>query len=287
MSTVDQLIAEIQDRIPDEKWDNLFPVINRVIRVMASRLFVLKSDLIIGEMSISAWGTVTYPASTIAFNAGTSAAAPTITDSAVGFVTAGYHVGMHINTTSVNNPGPFKIAAVATGTLTLVATDAVITEAAGTSTIITSEADYADLPTDFWGLVDRGVKPYISTQRYSLLPLPDEDLSIQFTSGSIPRWFKVKGMRLFLIPPAGSDITIKGDYFSRPATITRMTDTIPFNELLDAAIQEFIIETVVNGAAVSDAKLNQFLQLQVDIVVNNRSLSAPTGMPDGINWSSY
>ncbi len=283
MSTADQLIDEIQHRIPETGWDNIFPVINRAIRVMATRLFTLKSDLIIGEMSISAFGQVTYTAS-VAFNAGTSAASPTITDAANLFVSTGFTAGMHITTDSTTNPGPFKIVTAAAGTLTLLSTDTVVTATAA-SRIITSDPNYADLPSDFWGLVDRGVLPYISTKSYSLQPLPDEQLPIQFKSGGDPYWFKIKGMKLYLTPPAGSNITIKGDYFQKPASITRMTDTIPFNELLDAPIQEFIVETVAGGTAMSDAKLNQFLERQVDVVVNNRSLSAPYLMT-GLNWDN-
>jgi hypothetical protein len=286
MSTVSQLVAEIQDRIPEDKWEGLFPVINRAVRTISTRLFTLKSDLIVSNFHIYAWGLVDYTAGTIGFTAGTSAAAPTITDSAAQFVVEKFAAGMHVSTDSLLNPGPFKISSVAAGVLTLVTTDTVVTEAAGASLTITSDPSFADLPTDFWGLVEKGAKPSISTKVFTLLPLPDDDLPIQFKSGGDPYWYSIKGMKMYLTPPTGSNVTIQGDYFSKPATLTRMSDTVPYNELLDSAIQEMLIEVLVNGMAMSDAKLEAFLQKQVDIIVNNRSLTAPTSMPMGINWGA-
>lgn len=76
---------------------------------------------------------------TLAFVDG-GASADTITDSANGFVTAGFEAGMTINVTtnSGTNDGQYTIASVAAGTLTLVSGDAVTTEdaaTAGSSTI--------------------------------------------------------------------------------------------------------------------------------------------------------
>jgi hypothetical protein len=71
---------------------------------------------------------------TIAFAAGTPA---TITDSANGFVTAGFAAGDVITVSgSAANSRKFTVATVAAGTLTLIADDAVTTEAAGPTVTI-------------------------------------------------------------------------------------------------------------------------------------------------------
>ncbi len=72
---------------------------------------------------------------TIAFVAGTpGTVAATITDSANGFVTAGFAAGDTLYVTgSTNNSRNFTIGSVTAGTITLIMTDTLVSEAAGTS----------------------------------------------------------------------------------------------------------------------------------------------------------
>jgi hypothetical protein len=72
---------------------------------------------------------------TIAFNAGVyGTSAPTITDSANGFVTAGFAAGDTLYVTgSTANSRNFTIGSVTAGTITLIMTDVLTTEAAGPS----------------------------------------------------------------------------------------------------------------------------------------------------------
>ncbi len=279
-SSVADLIEEIQDRIPEDKIENIFPVLNRAIRAVAKRLFMMKSDLIIGSLSLPFYAQVTYTASTIVFVAGTPA---TITDSANGFVTAALQAGTYITTNSSNNPGPLRITSVAAGTLTLSRDVSLTSESAGSSRTLTMKADRAPLADDFWGLVE---EPYINGKTWTLKPSPGLETEIQYTSAGESYYFRVKGTDLWLIPATGSAITILGNYFKKPTKITQMEDPVPYAQLLDDVFQEYLVMTLGGGAAATDEILNAYLEKQVDIIVANRSLKAATGMPEGIDYST-
>ena len=72
---------------------------------------------------------------TIAFVAGTpGSVAPTITDSANGFVTAGFAAGDTLNVTgSTGNSRQYTVGSVTAGTITLIMTDVLVAEAVGTA----------------------------------------------------------------------------------------------------------------------------------------------------------
>ena len=165
MSTLADLLDECIDRIPEEKLPRVIPTLNRALRTIAKRLYFHKSDLCRGELDVSIFAEDSYAADTIAFTADAEGVAGTITDSANQFVAEGFQAGMHITTTHATNTGPFEIATVAVGTLTLVTTDDVAVQTAGTSYTITSIDDYGDLPSDFWGLID---KPYLDGKTWAL-----------------------------------------------------------------------------------------------------------------------
>lgn len=88
MSTVADIMDELQDRIPKERIGSLFPALNRAIGLLAKRLYILESDLIIDDLSINIFAQISYEASTIAFVDGKSETEDTITDSASQFVTS-------------------------------------------------------------------------------------------------------------------------------------------------------------------------------------------------------
>ncbi len=280
-SSVEELFEGIEDRIPEEKIQSLFPVLNTCLRTIAKRLMILHSDLIIGSLSVPVYASQSYTANTIAFISGTP---PTITDSASGFVTAGMKAGMYSETDSTNNPGPFRIATVAASTLTLARTNSVISEAAGSNVSITTIADYAPLPDDFWGLA---TKPWIDTKTWALAPLPSLETRIQYTSAGVPYYYQVKGSDLWVYPGTSSDITIKGDYFMKPPKVSQMQDRIPYDQLLDDVIQEYLVMVLGGGSALTATALKQFLEEQVDLVVGMRGKKAAAEMPDGLNYSDY
>lgn len=100
-------------------------------------------DWMLALLGASAWTAVSYTASTIAFVNGTP---DTITDSANGFVTAGFEVGdvITVSDTASNN-GTYTITNVAAGTLTVSGTG-IADEAAGSATL-TAARKYAKVGT--------------------------------------------------------------------------------------------------------------------------------------------
>ena len=133
-------------------------------------------DGIIGSRTNSAlrkFKATIYPATltspTIAFS---NTNPDTITDSANGFVVAGFKPGMKISvtgTTGATNNKTFTIASVAPGTITLVATDSLTTQAAGPSvTVADAERTSSEL-TDLTVLKLNGTGGTLgATQRASL-----------------------------------------------------------------------------------------------------------------------
>jgi len=229
MSTVADIYSFIQYR-PDIQVtiDDLVHVVDQAVRTIAKRLYVLESDLITGQMEVDIFASVDYTAS-MAF---VDSNPDTITDAASQFVAEGFEVDMPITTSHASNPGPFRIATVAVGTLTLATTDAV-TAAIASSFKITSDDSYGFLPTDFWGLKN---KPYLDGKDYTLLPLPSVDVEIAYTSAGEPRYYKIRGTKIYVTPHTSADYTIKADYFQKPTAITTTTATLPFNELFDDLI---------------------------------------------------
>lgn len=285
MSTVQTILDIIQFRTDNKA--ALYPLINLAIGIIAKRLFILESDIITASLSQDLWAANTLTATTIAFAENTPSA-DSITDSGSAFVTSGFEAGQQITTTSTTNPGPFKIDVAAAGTLTLISTDDVTAEGAGSSITITSDASFAFLPTDFWGLKD---KPYLEDYTWPLEPLPSLNTEIQYQTAGLPLYYKVKGnSKLYVYPPAGADYTVKGDYFQRPTAISADTDTMPFDELFDYVIAEIILRFFKDGAIKNTEGhqlLNAFLTQEVDLIVGKRQRSIPVAMPEGINYNQY
>jgi len=283
-TTVSDIIEEIQDRIPEERLPNLFPALNRAIRTIAKRLFALESDLVIAGMETSLFASVDYTALTIAFVSGGLETADTITDSASEFVAEGFEVDMPIKTSNTSNPGPMRITTVAADIINLDAKESVMTSVpAGTCVTITSVDDFGYLPDDFWGFIE---KPYIDGYTWPLNPLPNPGTKLIYaaTSGT-PRYYELKGNRLYVTPGTGTDITIIGDYWQKPAKLTTMDDYLPWNELFDDAIEEYLSRVLIAGVAATDAELGKYLSGAVDLVVPKRSKKAPAQMPGGIRWN--
>ena len=282
MSTVQSLYDLIQYRRDiDVTRDDLIHAVNNAVRTIAKRLYWLESDLLREEMSVSVWAEVTHTGTDIVFN---DSSPPTITSAAGGFVTSGFEADMPITTTSAANPGPFRIAAAADNTLTLSSTDSVTAAIAATVTI-TSDDGYGYLPSGFWGLIDH---PYIDGKTYPLLPLPGLDIKLAYTSPGEPRYYQSTGSKLYVTPDTATDYTIKADYFARPTALTGTTDTIPFDELFDDVIAEYILRYFRNGqeGMSQTIGLNQMLIENVDLIATKYGRKAPVRMPRGIPWEA-
>jgi len=288
MSTVADIMDELQDRIPKERIGSLFPALNRAVGLLAKRLYLLKSDLVIGELAVNIYAQEIYTAATIAFVNGKSEAVDTITDSAAQFIAEGFEEDMPITTNCSGNAGPFRISSVAVGTLTLHPNSAITAQIAGSSYTLTSANDFGYLPADFWGLVD---KPCIVGYQYPLEPLPDQYTQMKYMSSSgmntgTPIYYKLQKDKLRIIPATGSDIVISGDYFQKPATLTDMDDALPFEGMLDDALTEYLLNVLAGGTSTAETNLQAILDDAVDLVIAMRPKKAAATLPPGIPWGS-
>lgn len=275
MSTVQSLYDFLQYRRDIQVGsDDLIHIVNAAIRTISKRLYFLGSDLITDKMEVSLYAEVSYTADTIAF---VDSSPDTITDSALQFVAEGFVSGMHITTDEASNPGPFEISTAVAGTLTLVTADSVTDSAEGSDVTITSVDDYGDLPSDFWGLKD---KPYIDGKTWSLNPSPGVAAELTYTSAGEPRYYKIRGQKIYVIPAASTDSTIKADYYKKPTALTADTDTLPFNEMFDDLISEYVIQYFRGEQTAADLTL--LLHNGVDLLASQYDRRAPADFPVGI-----
>jgi len=207
----------------------------------------------------------------------------TITYAAAQFVVEGFKADMPVLTSQASNPGPYRIDTVAAGTLTFNSAEA-LTAAGSSSFIITSEDAFGYLPSDFWGL--KG-KPYLSGQTVPLLPLPSVDVELQHPGPGQPLYYQIIGSRIYVIPHTAADYTIKGDYYQRPTAVSGDTSTIPWNELFDDLIAEYV-EIGFRGAQTKSGNtvqiLDKLIKDGVDLVASKFDRKAPVYAPQAIPW---
>jgi len=279
MSTAQNILDHVRHVI--NPGANVLAVLNEAIRSVSKRLFVLESGILQKELSVSIWESVSLAAKDIAF---VDSDPDTITSVAEAFVTTGFVAGMHITTDNTSNLGPFELATSVKGTLTLIAADELTAVTAGTEWTITSDASYGDLPSDFWGLVEY---PYLSGESWHLKPLPNQSVKHAYTGAGIPSYYNIKGLRLEIIPSTGADYTVVGDYFAKPTAITAVGDTMPFNEMFDDVIAEYMkilfIKPVMGGTMLMPA----YLRDEIDNVALKRDKKAPYHLSGGVNWDGY
>lgn len=284
MATVQSLLDYLKFRVDTANTD-LYDHINAAVRAIAKRLYWLESDIVRTEMSVPIWAEVEYTADTIAFEEG-GEDPDTITDSVEGFIDAGFKAGMKITTDDATNAGPYEIDTVAAGTITLVATDDLTAALAGSDVTLTSDNSSGGLPADFGGLID---PPYLSGKQYPLLPLPSRDVELAYVSPGEPRYYKIKGSRIYVTPHTNVDYTIKADYFAVPAAVSAATDTLPFWDLFGDAMAEAIMRTYRSGEQVIGADSQWwklYCQENVDPIARKYGRSGPKEpSPRGINWN--
>jgi len=264
-----------------EEVDALY-LVNTAIRFVAERLYILDSELVIDIMTVPLYPAVTLTGSDIAFVDG-GASAGTITQVAAGFVTAGFDAGVRITTSSTSNPGPFRVASVTDGTITLYDEDNLNDETAGSSVTITSAADCGFLPPDFWGLGQ--FDPYLVGKTTPLMPVPDTLTEIQFASSGVPYYYKIRGELIYVIPAASSAQTIKADYFYKPATMENTTDYLPWNDMFNDVIYEIVIN-LFKKSGILVPELQAILN-RVDLIAVKRGKKAPRQLKRGIRYEDY
>jgi hypothetical protein len=153
---------------------------------------------------------------------------------------------------------------------------------------VSEDDTYGDLPSDFWGLVSNSF-PYLSGYTWFLKPLPSLAVKLSYTGNGIPSYYEIKNTKIYITPSAGDDYTIVGDYFVKPTTISATTATIPYNELFDDFISNYLklyFQTPPGGVV----SVPQNWLDQIDLVATKREKKAPfhtntNGM--GISWQRY
>ena len=281
-TTVAELLDGMPNRISDDKIPGLFPALNKALALIAKRLFILESDFAKGDMRMAAFAQVVYEADTIAFAPGGDNGPDTIVDSADGFVDAGFVAGMCIKSDSPSNPGPFWIEAVAAGTITLRTSDRVLAASAGTDISLSSDPAAALLPADFWGMRS---KPALEGARFPLNPIPSQTARLYYSGRTGPvEYYNLAGDKMNLYPGTASDIIIIGDYWKKPVRLTDMEDVLPFNDLFNDAIEEYLVAVLGGGPMAAVVSTKAILIDSVDLIVKMREIKAPERSTAGINW---
>ena len=277
-STVQDILNLMQYRL-DYQGD-LSHLINQSIRLIAKRLYLFNSGLLKSDLVLSFSAPISYTASTISFASWSSPA--TILDSASGFLTAGFVAGSPLNTDSTINTGPYTIASVTAGTITLMPSDSLTLQSSGTAVTLTEQNSWTNLPTDFWGL-STGPEDdiYIDGRQWILNPLPERAGAILYPSAGQPVYYEVRGTRFYVYPASSEAITIKGIYFAKPALVTAVTDTIPFNEQFDDVIADY---TVAAYKGETMKLLEGMIFDAVDAITIKRDRSTGTQPKQVIEW---
>ena len=283
MSTVAEILAFLSYRrdIQVNETD-LIPVVNAAIRSVSNRLYVLDSDLITEQMSVNIFSEQSYTASMAIVNSNPD----TITDAANQFVIEGFAAGMPITTTQASNLGPFRIATVAAGTLTLASTDSVVAAGAG-SFAITSDDAYGFLPSDFWGLKPK-FQPYLDGYTTPLYPLPSQETAISYTGPGMPEYYKIRGTKIYVTPHTSANYTIIADYYQRPTAVATTASTMPWNELFDGVIADALVaylRSPADGSAASLSIMDAAIKQTVDIIALKYGRKGPKNFPQSVDWS--
>ena len=153
------------------------------------------------------------------------------------------------------------------------------------SVALVADDTSGSLPADFWGLDSH---PYLSGYTYTLLPLPSVEVKLTYTGTGVPRYYEIKGTSIYVTPTAGASYTIIGDYYVKPTKIAATTTTVPYNELFDDVITDYMKMYFASppGGVVN---VPQNWLDKIDLAAGKREKKAPfhtnvNGM--GIPWSS-
>jgi len=154
---------------------------------------------------------------------------------------------------------------------------------------VTSDDACGFLPDDFWGLRggEKG-RPYLDGRTVPLSPLPSQAAALRYPGAGEPIWYEVKGTRIFLTPHAGADVTVRADYYKRPAAVSDAASEVPFNGLFDDLIAEYV-EIFFRGPSENNslaAVLGRLVIDGVDLPASRYDRKGPVGFPRGIDWGN-
>ena len=289
MSTVDDLLGHIEPRIGD--YADLLWAFNHAVRTISKRLFTLESDLIktamvldfdIEESSVNIvstytafWGLAERPY----LNGKDAPLSPVPSQSLI----LGYKPELHDT-----NQGALSYS---TNDFVDAGQDfsdwyggnyvykLVVTNSDGTISwgyiggydAVTKANIYSDRDYDTAGWL--GTSPSGKTP---------SSYEVQSQAIGTPRYFELKGTYLHIYPCDDEALVVYGDYFAKPTELTDTTDTVPFLELFDDVIEEYVVKIVRSGYSGADDKsdptlLRAFVWEAVDSVVATRSQAYPRG----------
>lgn len=142
---------------------------------------------------------------------------------------------------------------------------------------LAAEASSLSLPSGSLGLV-QGEWPWISTAELipgrSLLPLPAW-LRHTFTEVGTPHYFELRGLTVTLYPTPDAETTVNLEIYSRPVTLTALTDTLPWDALFDRVFVEAVPRfSVAGGMLTVTPEMEAFIYQRVDLLVNHRPAKA-------------
>ncbi len=289
MSTVQDLINDIEPRIGE--YPSVLWAVNLAIRTIAKRLFILKSGIIKTSFAL------TYAVEE------DSKSFLTSYSGFWGLAGKPYQNGKQNKLIAVTNEVDIlqykpEVHDINQGALSY-----------STNDFIDAGQDFSDYTsgnyiyklvvtnndsTENWGYIggtDGDTAAKIYTDRdfgtagwYGTDPVAKTPLSYEVQTQAIgePLYFELKGNDLHIYPSYTEEIIIYGDYFERPTKIEAVGATVPYNELFDDIIEEYIVRIVRSGFTGKSNKsdpilLQEFIYQAVDEVLAARSKTMPGG----------
>ena len=289
MSTVQNIIDNIEPRIGDYK--DLYWAINHAIRTIAKRLFILESDLIKTSFELTYaiedackdlsddysdfWGFADRP-----YQNGKSYHLQPVPDRAtiLGYKPEVYDDNQGSLSYSSNDfvdagqdfsdwdGGNYVYKLVVTNSDGTISWGYIGGYASGD---VTKANIYEDRDYDTAG--------WLGTDPSGKTPSSYE---VQSQAIGTPKYFELKGTVLHIYPCDDEELIIYGDYFAKPTKLDDTTDSMPYNELFDDIIEEYIVKIVRSGFTGVDDKadpnlLQHFMWNAVDEVLATRSQIYP------------
>ena len=146
------------------------------------------------------------------------------------------------------------------------------------SITVTADSSSGTVPTDYWGMLER---PYVSGEIRTLTPIPNQRTKLLYTDNTTPQWYEIIDRTINLYPGTSSEITLKGAYWKKETQLTKLTDTMPFSEMFDDAIQESLVRTYPTGES-----MGSFIIAAVDEMVPGLEKRSATRITQAVNYDA-
>jgi len=289
MSTVSDIISHISPRIGTYPADQLYWAINHAVRTVSKRLFILESDIIKTDFSLtyaveedskniatsytSFWGLAGRP-----YQNGKGDPLSAVPDNSK---ILRYKPGIHDDNQGnlsystndfIDDGQDFSDYTEGNYIYKLVVTNSDDTVSwgyiGGTDGVTTAQL-YQDRDYDTAGW--NGTSPSGKTP---------SSYEVQTQVIGEPKYFELKNTTLHIYPCYDEEVIIKGDYFAKPTELSSTSGIIPYNELFDDVIEEHVVKIKRSGFTGADKKsdpglLQYFTWQAVDEILAIRSQTHP------------